>query len=89
MDKWEKFNEDKLLDKESFYSELNKEHITTKHNAYAQNIWNTFNINNLGECHELYVQSDTALLADVFDNFRDKCIARMFKENRSRIRVIN
>ena len=74
MDKWEKFNEDKLLDKESFYSELNKEHITTEDYAHAQKVWNTFNINNLGECHDLYVQSDTALLADVFDNFRDKCI---------------
>ena len=28
----------------------------------------------IGEYHDLYVQSDTALLADVFENFRDKCI---------------
>ena len=34
----------------------------------------TFNINNLGEYYHLYVQSDTALLADVFENFRDKCL---------------
>ena len=31
-------------------------------------------ITNLDEYHDLYVQSDTLLLADVFDNFRDKCI---------------
>ena len=74
MDKWEKFNEDKLPDKESFYSELNKEHITNEDYAHAQKVWDTFNIKNLGEYHDLYVQSDTALLADVFDNFRDKCI---------------
>ena len=24
--------------------------------------------------HDLYVQSDTLLLSDVFENFRDKCI---------------
>ena len=33
-------------------------------------IWNK----NLGEYHDLYVQSDTLLFADVFENFRDKCI---------------
>ena len=29
---------------------------------------------NLGNYHHLYVQNDTLLLADVFENFRNKCI---------------
>ena len=29
---------------------------------------------NLGDYHDLYVQSDTLLLADVFENFRNMCI---------------
>ena len=29
---------------------------------------------NLGKCHDLYVQSDTLILADVFENFRNTCV---------------
>ena len=41
---------------------------------YTQKVWEVVKIKNLGEYHDLYVQSDTSLLADVFENFRDKCI---------------
>ena len=74
MDSWKRFKEESLPDKESFYSELNNEHITDEDYAHAQKVWDTFKIKNLGEYHDLYVQSDTALLSDVFENFRDKCI---------------
>ena len=29
---------------------------------------------NLGDYHDLYVQNDTLLLADAFENVRNKCI---------------
>ena len=74
MDSWKRFKEESLPDKESFYSELNKEGITDKDYAHAQKVWDTLNIKNLGEYHDLYVQFDTALLADVFESFRDKCL---------------
>ena len=41
---------------------------------YAQKVWDVFEINNLGEYHDLYVQSDTLLLADVYENFRNMCL---------------
>ena len=31
-------------------------------------------LKNLGDYHDLYVQIDTLLLADVFENCRNKCI---------------
>ena len=73
---WKRFNETELPDKESFYSELNKEGITDEDYAHAQKVWKEFNIKNLGEYNDLYVQSDTLLLADVFENFRDRCIEK-------------
>ena len=63
-----------MPDKEYFYSELNNEHISDEDYVHVQKVWSTFNIKNVGEYHDLYVQSDTLLLADVFENFRDKCI---------------
>ena len=63
-----------LPDKESFYSELNKEGVTDEDYEHAQKVWEVLKIKNLAEYHELYVQSDTLLLADVFENFRDKCL---------------
>ena len=76
MDSWKRFKEESLPDKKSFYSELNKEGISDEDYAHAQKVWDALNIKNLGEYHDLYVQSDTALLADVFENFRDKCIEK-------------
>ena len=68
MDSWKWFKEASLPDKESFYSELNNEGITNEDYVYAQKVWSTFNIKNLGQYHDLYVQSDTLLLADVFES---------------------
>ena len=48
--------------------------ITDKDYAHAQKVWEVFKIKNRGEYHDWYVQCDTLLLADVFENFRDKCV---------------
>ena len=74
MDSWEKFDETTLPPKEAFYSNLNLEDISDEDYAHAQKVWDVFEIKNRGEYHDLYVQSDTLLLADVFENFRNMCL---------------
>ena len=73
MDSFDKFN-DKLPRKEEFYSILNDEHISDEDYKHAQNVWNTFSLKNMGQYHDLYLQSDILLLADVFENFRKTCL---------------
>ena len=74
MDTWERVNEISLLDKKSFHNELYLADITDKSYSHAQIVFEKFNLENLGDYHDFYVQSDTLLLADVFEIFRNKCI---------------
>ena len=74
MNSWEKFGETKLPDKEDFYSQLFEENITDKDYARANIVWKHFNIQNLGEYHDLYLMTDVHLLTYVFENFRDMCL---------------
>ena len=71
MDNWERYNETSLPNKESFYSNLNMENIEDIDYRHGNNVFKRFKLKNLGEYHDLYVQSDTLLLADVFENFRN------------------
>ena len=73
MDSWERFSEAKLLDKDKFYSKLNDEHITDEEYAHAQKVWEIFRCKTLGDYHDLYLKTDLALLADVFENFQNVC----------------
>ena len=75
MDSWEKFNETSLPSKEDFYSNLNMENIDDIDYRRGNNVFKGFKLENLGDYRDLYVQSDTLLLADVFNNFRDNFLS--------------
>ena len=74
MDDWNKFNETSLPEKEDFYSHLNMEDSTDADYAHPKKVCNDFEIKNLGEYHDMYVQGDRLYLANGFENFRNMCL---------------
>ena len=74
MNSPERLKETQLPPKEAFYSRLNDGGISDEDYAHAQKVWETFEMKNLKDYHNLYNQVDVLLLADVFENFRDICI---------------
>ena len=63
FDDFEKFKEKELPPKSKFYSRLSESHISNE--DYAREHFGT---RNLGEYHDLYLQTD------VFENFRNLCL---------------
>ena len=74
MDEWEKFNETSLHAEEELYSDLNIEDNTDADYMHAKRVCKKFEIKSLDEDHDLYLKSDTLLLAEVFGNFRKICL---------------
>ena len=50
------------------------EGITDADYRHTKRVWKDFKIKNLGDYHDLYVQSDTLLIADAFERFHNKCV---------------
>ena len=50
------------------------EHITNADGLHAKRVCKDFKIRNIGHFCDLYVQSDTLLWADVFENFCNMCL---------------
>ena len=62
-----------LPPKEAFYSQLSDSHITDSDYAHAQNVWETFGCKSMKDYHDLYLETDVLLLADVMTEFRKTC----------------
>ena len=74
MESWERFKETSLPSKQEFYSSLNMEDVDKIDYRHGNNVFKSFKLENLGDYYDLHVKSDTLLLADLFENFRDMCI---------------
>ena len=74
IDIWERFDETSLLDEEGFFSSLNMKKITSVDYRHAKKVYKEFKLKKLGHYNDLCVKSDTLMLADVFESFRNNCI---------------
>ena len=68
------FEESCLPPKVAFRNDLTGEDISQENYAFAQQVWNTLNCENLGEYHDVYLYQDIFLLADIFEQFRQVCL---------------
>ena len=85
MDSFKRFNEEKLPNKECFYSSVKDgttgdngenldSHISDKGYLTCKKLWNKFNIKNMGDYHDYYLKEDVLLFDDVFEKFIDTCL---------------
>ena len=74
MDSWDRFEEKQLPSKDEFYSKLNMSGISEKDHQHACKVWNEFGLKNMGDYHDLYLETDVILLANVFESFRKVCL---------------
>ena len=74
INSWDQFNETQLPPISAFYSNLNMSSISKEDYQHAQRNWKEFGIHNLGDYHDLYLRTDVALLANVYEAFRDTCL---------------
>ena len=74
VDSFDRLAESLLPPKEAFYSKLNDEHISDEDYEHAQKGWEAFDCKTLKDYHDIYLESDVLLLADVFETFRDVCM---------------
>ena len=72
---FDKLKEPNLPSKDDFFSSLYNAHISDEDYEHAQNVWQSFSIQDLGHYSDLYLKTDVILLAEVFENFRTNCLA--------------
>ena len=70
-----KFDETSFPEEEEFSSKLNMEDIANSDQMHAKRIYKHLKIKKkLGEYHNLYLENDTLLLADVLKKFTKMCL---------------
>ena len=63
-----------LPEKSDFFNDLSNEDISDEEYAFATKVWKLFDCKNMKDYMEIYLLADVLLLADVFENYRTRCL---------------
>ena len=74
LDDISKLNTEGLPSKDKFFSSLYESEVKDEDYQRAQKVWNHFGMKTMKDYHDLYLETDVLLLADVFENFRRTCL---------------
>ncbi|CAB4015988.1 Gastrula zinc finger, partial [Paramuricea clavata] len=74
LDDISKLNTEGLPSKDKFYSSLYESEVKEEDYQRAQKVWDHFKMKTMRDYHDLYLETDVLLLADVFENFRRTCL---------------
>ncbi|CAB4009241.1 Gastrula zinc finger [Paramuricea clavata] len=74
LDSISKLDSEGLPSKDKFYSSLYESEVKDEDYERAQKVWDHFGMKTMRDYHDLYLETDVLLLADVFENFRKTCL---------------
>ncbi|CAB4018912.1 Gastrula zinc finger [Paramuricea clavata] len=74
LDNISKLNTEGLPSKDKFYSSLYESDVKEEDYQRALKVWDHFKMKTMRDYHDLYLETDVLLLADVFENFRRTCL---------------
>ena len=74
MDSVETFDETSLPSQDSLFNKLSGNPCSDTEYAHATRVWDAFGCQTIADYHDIYLQLDVLLLADVFEKFRRTCL---------------
>ncbi|CAB3977707.1 Gastrula zinc finger [Paramuricea clavata] len=74
LDDISKLNTEGLPSRNKFYSSLYESEVKEEDYQRARKVWDHFGMKTMRDYHDLYLETDVLLLADVFENFRRTCL---------------
>ena len=78
MDSFTKFEETSLPPQDAFFNDLTQEPLTQEACQHAQQVWEKIGCQDMEDYHDVYLITDTLLLEDGFEIFRNICLATYY-----------